>query len=71
MLEKEISNYTLNFDIKSNPFKDNIIEVKRSFIFKEKIKNVKFKIYPKIGHLPMYEDPVRTASDIKEFFRDL
>ena len=27
MLEKEISNYSLNFDIKSNPFKDNIIEV--------------------------------------------
>ena len=27
MLEKEISNYTLNFDIKSNPFKNNIIEV--------------------------------------------
>ena len=27
MLEKEISNYTLNFDIKSNPFKKNIIEV--------------------------------------------
>ena len=27
MLEKEISNYTLNFDIRSNPFKDNIIEV--------------------------------------------
>ena len=27
MLDKEISNYTLNFDIKSNPFKDNIIEV--------------------------------------------
>ena len=27
MLEIEISNYTLNFDIKSNPFKDNIIEV--------------------------------------------
>ena len=27
MLEKEISNYTLNFDITSNPFKDNIIEV--------------------------------------------
>ena len=26
MLEKEIANYTLNFDIKSNPFKDNIIE---------------------------------------------
>ena len=27
MLEKEISNYKLHFDIKSNPFKDNIIEV--------------------------------------------
>ena len=27
MLEKEIANYTLNFDIKSKPFKDNIIEV--------------------------------------------
>ena len=27
MLEKEISNYALNFDIKSNPFKDNIVEV--------------------------------------------
>ena len=27
MLEKEISNYSLNFDIKSKPYKDNIIEV--------------------------------------------
>ena len=27
MLEKEIQNYNLNFDIKSNPFKENIIEV--------------------------------------------
>ena len=27
MLEKEISKYTLNFDIKSKQFKDNIIEV--------------------------------------------
>ena len=27
LLEKEIANYTLNFDIKSNPFKDNIIEL--------------------------------------------
>ena len=27
MLEKEIVNYNLNFDIKSNPFKENIIEV--------------------------------------------
>jgi preprotein translocase subunit SecB len=27
MLEKEILNYTLNFDIKSKPFKENIVEV--------------------------------------------
>ena len=27
MLEKEISKYNLNFDIKSNPYKENIIEV--------------------------------------------
>ena len=27
MLEKEILNYNLNFDIKSKPFKENIVEV--------------------------------------------
>ena len=27
MIEKEILNYTLNFDIKSKPFKNNIVEV--------------------------------------------
>ena len=27
MIEKEILNYSLNFDIKSNPYKENIIEV--------------------------------------------
>ena len=27
MLEKEILNYNLNFDIKSKPYKENIIEV--------------------------------------------
>ena len=27
MLEKEIANYALNFDIKSNPYKNKIIEV--------------------------------------------
>ena len=27
MLDKEISNYTLNFDIKSKPYKNNIVEV--------------------------------------------
>ena len=27
MIEKEIPNYSLNFDINSKPYKDNIIEV--------------------------------------------
>jgi len=27
MLEKELLNYNLNFDIKSNPYKENVIEV--------------------------------------------
>ena len=27
MLEKEIADYSLNFDVKSKPYKDNIIEV--------------------------------------------
>ncbi len=27
MIEKEISQYNLNFDVKSKPFKNNIIEV--------------------------------------------
>ena len=33
MLEKEILNYNLNFDIKSQPFKDNIIEVNTTLKF--------------------------------------
>ena len=35
MLEKEIPNYALNFDIRSKPYKDNIIEV-----------NIVLKIFP-------------------------
>ena len=30
MLEKEIQNYSLNFDIKSQPYKNNIIEVNQT-----------------------------------------
>jgi len=41
MLEKEISNYSLNFDIKSNPYKNNIIEVNTTLKISpnEKVKN--------------------------------
>ena len=49
---------------------DNIIGFERSSVFKENIDNAEIKIYPEIGHLPMYEDPVRTANDIIKFFQD-
>ena len=41
MLEKEISNYSLNFDIRSNPLKNNIVEVNTILRLSpnEKVKN--------------------------------
>ena len=48
MLEKEISNYNLNFDIKSNPFKDNIIEV-NTILRISPNQNVKHKILSEIN----------------------
>ena len=49
---------------------DNIIGFERSFVFEENIDNSKIKIYSNVGHLPMYEEPVRTANDIIRFFQD-
>ena len=48
MLEKEISNYNLNFDIKSNPFKDNIIEV-NTILRITPNQNIKHKILTEIN----------------------
>ncbi len=48
MLEKEISNYNLNFDINSNPFKDNIIEV-NTILRISPNQNVKHKILSEIN----------------------
>ena len=47
MLEKEIANYSLNFDVKSNPYKDNIIEVNTT-LKKVPNQNVKHKILGEI-----------------------
>ena len=47
MLDKEISNYILNFDIKSNPFKDNIIEV-NTILRISPNQEVKHKIFSEI-----------------------
>ena len=47
MLEKEILNYGLNFDIKSNPYKNNIIEVNTTLKISPN-ENVKHKILTEI-----------------------
>jgi len=47
MIEKEILNYALNFDIKSKPYKDNIIEVNTVFKIAPN-QNVKHKILTEI-----------------------
>ena len=47
MLEKEISNYSLNFDIKSKPYKENIIEVNTTLKMVPN-QNVKHKILGEI-----------------------
>ena len=46
---------------------DNLIDVESSKHFEENIPEVAVKIYSNIGHLPMYEDPERTAKDIRDF----
>ena len=46
---------------------DNIIGVESSESFKKNIKHVEVKVYLDTGHLPMYEDPKRTANDIIKF----
>ena len=47
MLEKELANYSLNFDVKSNPYKDNIIEVNTTLKMVPN-QNVKHKILGEI-----------------------
>ena len=48
MLDKEILNYTLKFDIKSNPFKENIIEV-NTILRLSPNENVKHKMLTEIN----------------------
>ena len=61
MLEKEIANYALNFDIKSNPYKNNIIEV-----------NTTLKISPgeNVKHKILTEITCATLVSIEKNFED-
>ncbi len=49
MIEKEIKNYSLNFDIKSKPYKDNIIEI-NTIIKILPGENIKNKILAEINY---------------------
>ena len=49
MLEKELPKYNLNFDIKSNPYKNNIIEV-NTILKINPNQNVKHKILTEINY---------------------
>ena len=62
MLEKEIPNYALNFDIKSNPYKNNIIEV-----------NTTLKISPNenVKHKILTEITCTTLVSIEKNFEDI
>lgn len=46
---------------------DNIINVNDAHLFKRAMPHAELIIYPKIGHLPMEENPKQSANDIKEF----
>ena len=61
MLEKEIANYSLNFDIKSNPYKNNIIEV-----------NTTLKITPnqEVKHKVLTEITCTSLVTIEKGFND-
>ena len=61
MLEKEISEYGLNFDIRSKPFKDNIIEV-NTILRMTPNQNVKHKILAEINYTAL----VSVEKDLKD-----
>jgi len=46
---------------------DNLISVNDVQLFKRAIPHAEVVVYPKIGHLPMEENPEQSASDIKKF----
>ena len=67
MLEKEILNYNLNFDIKSNPFKENIIEV-NTILKLVPNQNVKHKMLVEINltSLISIEENIKDKKEIKK-----
>ena len=67
MIEKEISKYNLNFDIKSNQFKNNIVEVNTILRISPNI-DVKHKILTEINltALVSIENPNEDKKELEE-----
>ena len=65
MLEKEILNYTLNFDIKSKPFKENIIEV-NTILKISPNQDVKHKMLTEINLTSLVSIDTKNFEDKKE-----
>ena len=65
MLEKEISKYRLNFDIKSKPFKENIIEV-NTILSLIPNQDVKHKISTEINLTTLISVDEKNFKDKKE-----
>ena len=67
MLEKELPNYNLNFDIKSKPYKNNIIEV-NTVLKLTPNQNVKYKILTEINctSLVSVDKEVKEKSDLEK-----
>ena len=63
MLEKEISKYNLNFDIKSSPYKNNIIEI-NTILRLVPNKDVKHKMLTEINYTTLVS--VEANTDKKE-----
>ena len=61
LLSKEIGNYKINIDIKSNRFKDNILEVQTTLSLEPKDSNL-----DKINALATYSTLVEIDKDLKD-----
>jgi len=66
MLEKEIPNYSLNFDIKNNPYKNNIVEVTTTLKMVPN-QNVKHKILGEITGASLVSiDDFKNKSEVEK-----
>tara|TARA_Y100000590_G_C14938799_1_gene720378 strand:+ start:98 stop:517 length:420 start_codon:yes stop_codon:yes gene_type:complete len=67
MLEKEIKNYALNFDIKAKPYKDKIVEVNTTLKISPK-ENIKDKVLTEITYsaLVTIDEGIKDEKEIEK-----